>query len=176
MSELRQHDAITTDSDGRSLGESPEALAAFWAWFGDSKAVDDQGRPLVLYRLYDNLYSASIDAASQFDHWETRQTAPVYLRVQAPLSAVEDDEWARVAEVTRVRLDTLNPWDMLTEQTPARLAEHGYDGLRFADSIGDVDHESWLCVDEQQIHPIESMPSRVSKSAQVTSRGHAPSV
>ena len=37
------------NSDGRPIAGSPEALTAFWRWFGDSKVVDAQGRPVVVY-------------------------------------------------------------------------------------------------------------------------------
>jgi hypothetical protein len=39
----------TVNSDGRPIAPTPEAIANFWRWFGDSKVVDDQGRPLVAY-------------------------------------------------------------------------------------------------------------------------------
>lgn len=37
------------NSEGERINESAEALRNFWRWFGDSKVVDEQGRPLVLY-------------------------------------------------------------------------------------------------------------------------------
>jgi len=39
----------TRNSEGMPLAGSEEGVRAFWAWFGDSKVVDDQGRPLVVY-------------------------------------------------------------------------------------------------------------------------------
>ena len=37
------------NSEGRHIAKSAEALTNFWRWFGDSKVVDEQGRPLVVY-------------------------------------------------------------------------------------------------------------------------------
>lgn len=37
------------NSNGERIAKSAEALRNFWNWFGNSKAVDNQGRPLVLY-------------------------------------------------------------------------------------------------------------------------------
>lgn len=37
------------NSNGDRIAKSAEALTNFWRWFGDSKAVDNQGRPLVMY-------------------------------------------------------------------------------------------------------------------------------
>lgn len=37
------------NSEGQRIAKSKEALENFYHWFGDSKVVDEQGRPLVLY-------------------------------------------------------------------------------------------------------------------------------
>lgn len=37
------------NSNGERIAKSEQALRNFWNWFGDSKVVDDQGRPLVVY-------------------------------------------------------------------------------------------------------------------------------
>lgn len=37
------------NSKGERINKSAEALTNFWKWFGDSKVVDEQGRPLVVY-------------------------------------------------------------------------------------------------------------------------------
>lgn len=39
----------TKNSDGQPIAKSAEALRNFWNWFGDSKVVDKDGRPLVVY-------------------------------------------------------------------------------------------------------------------------------
>lgn len=39
----------TVNSEGQPLAQTEEGVRAFWAWFGDSKVVDAQGRPLVVY-------------------------------------------------------------------------------------------------------------------------------
>ncbi len=40
---------ITENSLGQPIADTPEKVANFWKWFGDSKAADSQGRPLVVY-------------------------------------------------------------------------------------------------------------------------------
>lgn len=37
------------NSEGKPIAYTTASLEAFWRWFGDSKVVDDQGRPLVVY-------------------------------------------------------------------------------------------------------------------------------
>jgi len=37
------------NNEGRRIAYTRQGLENFWRWFGDSKVVDDQGRPLVVY-------------------------------------------------------------------------------------------------------------------------------
>ena len=39
----------TVNSKGQPLAQTEEGVRAFWKWFGDSKVVDADGRPLVVY-------------------------------------------------------------------------------------------------------------------------------
>ena len=39
----------TTNSKGQPIAQTEEGVRAFWRWFGDSKVVDGEGRPLVVY-------------------------------------------------------------------------------------------------------------------------------
>ena len=39
----------TLNSQGKRIAQTDEAVRNFWKWFGDSKVVDEQGRPLVVY-------------------------------------------------------------------------------------------------------------------------------
>ncbi len=38
-----------TNSNGKPIHPTEEGTRAFWRWFGDSKVVDERGRPLVVY-------------------------------------------------------------------------------------------------------------------------------
>lgn len=40
----------TVNSAGNRIADTDEGLRNFWRWFGDSKVVDDEGRPRVVYR------------------------------------------------------------------------------------------------------------------------------
>jgi len=42
-------DRPTTNSNGQPIAQTEEAIRNFYKWFGDSRVVDDQGRPLVVY-------------------------------------------------------------------------------------------------------------------------------
>lgn len=39
----------TTDSEGRQIHPTQEGVEQFWRWFGKSKTVDSEGRPIVFY-------------------------------------------------------------------------------------------------------------------------------
>jgi hypothetical protein len=39
----------TTNSNGQPIAQTEEGLRNFWRWFGDSKVVDKDGKPLVVY-------------------------------------------------------------------------------------------------------------------------------
>jgi hypothetical protein len=39
----------TRNSEGRLIHDTLEGVANFWRWFGDSRVVDAEGRPLVVY-------------------------------------------------------------------------------------------------------------------------------
>jgi hypothetical protein len=42
-------DRPTRNSQGKNIHPTAEGVRNFWKWFGDSKVVDEQGRPLVVY-------------------------------------------------------------------------------------------------------------------------------
>lgn len=47
----------TTNSDGQSIADTDEALRNFWRWFGNSKVIDKNGRPLVVYHGTDKRFN-----------------------------------------------------------------------------------------------------------------------
>ena len=56
----------TVNSEGRPIHPTEEGVRNFWKWFGDSKVVDAQGRPLVVYhgtRADFSTFNKVVDAA-----------------------------------------------------------------------------------------------------------------
>ena len=43
-------DRPVENSEGNPIAQTEEGVRNFWKWFGDSKVVDAEGRPLVVYR------------------------------------------------------------------------------------------------------------------------------
>lgn len=54
----------TRNSNGKPIAQTEEGLRNFWRWFGDSKVVDEQGRPLVVYHGTKGNFD-TFDAAKQ---------------------------------------------------------------------------------------------------------------
>ena len=58
---INGQDRTVYNSNGDRIAKSKEALENFYKWFGDSKVVDKQGRPLVVYHGTDELNIETFD-------------------------------------------------------------------------------------------------------------------
>lgn len=63
----------TRNSEGMPLAGSVEGVRAFYKWFGDSKVVDDEGRPLVVYHGTQKAGFEAFDT-SNFSFFTNRET------------------------------------------------------------------------------------------------------
>jgi hypothetical protein len=90
---------ITTNSLGKRIAKTDEQIAAFWKWFGKSKVVDEQGRPLVVYHSTDtpwlvfderkarasSVFGKGIYLSTTGPHWGGGAVMPLYLKSKVPL-------------------------------------------------------------------------------------------
>lgn len=129
------------NSENERIAETKEELTNFWNWFGDSKAVDDQGRPLVVYHgargrknltELDPKFGENVNAVyaatnrSAALHWtdwgdySNKDLYPVYVRIINPLivNAKNKQFWA---------ID-FNGATVSTEDIVLYAQENGYDG------------------------------------------------
>lgn len=109
------------NSNGERIAESAEALRNFYNWFGDSKVVDEQGRPLVVYHgagtkfdtfrlisyyegMTDNpkmirpyaFFSSSKDVSKRFG----KEVYPVYLKIENPSEFNESGaNWNAISQI-----------------------------------------------------------------------------
>ena len=122
-------DRTVYNSEGERIAQSKEALENFYKWFGDSKVVDKQGRPLVVYHgtnaefyifnLGKNGYffTPDLDNAqiyaneAQFEKGGKKIVMPVYLNTEKPKELYSYDELRNI--------DVLN------------LKKQGYDGAYY---------------------------------------------
>lgn len=126
----------TRNNLGQQVAATKEAVEAFWRWFGDSKVVDEQGRPLVVYHgsgkkftEFDvekqgeaefgaGFYFTSMKDAAKF---YGNRVMPVYLtsKNQFDPGSLSDREWG--------------DWSELKESDPMGaqnyLIDLGYDGV-----------------------------------------------
>ena len=104
------------NSEGQRIAKSKEALENFYKWFGDSKVVDKQGRPLVVYhgslwnfdtfKQYNNDYNFTPDEKFAYNYAESKGIEqgidndtvvyPVYLKAQKPFDFENKDSLAEL--------------------------------------------------------------------------------
>lgn len=126
------------NSNGDRIANSKEALTNFWKWFGDSKVVDEQGRPLVVYHgtnaEFDTFDTKRIGKQDYgfygkgFYFTDTKGVAEDY----AKSSAFDEGE----PVVMPVYLSLKNPFFVeytndngISDEKHNRLKEQGYDGV-----------------------------------------------
>lgn len=94
----------TTNNLGKPIHPTTEGIANFWRWFGDSKVVDAEGKPLVVYHgtsanfaqfntAPDREMGAHFGSRKQSEgiqQKENSRTLPVYLHIQNPYEAQVD--------------------------------------------------------------------------------------
>lgn len=98
----------TKNSNGAPLASTEEGVRAFWSWFGDSKVVDDQGRPLVVYHGTDaKISKVNLKKGAQGLFWFSSDKAkiergdagaagrgnimPLYAKIESPADWGEYD-------------------------------------------------------------------------------------
>ena len=64
----------TLNSNGKRIAQTEKQVANFWRWFGDSKVVDDEGRPLVVYHGTNAEFGA-FETGHQRDSFDEPSTA-----------------------------------------------------------------------------------------------------
>jgi len=99
LSEIGLWDALGVPQNSEKLNESTELNDDFWKWFGNSKVVDSQGNPLVVYHgtKVDNIKVFKLNNTDKYpaiyftDSYEVASTyawaKPMrcYLRIEKPL-------------------------------------------------------------------------------------------
>jgi len=119
----------TTNSLGKQIHGTEEGVRNFWKWFGDSKVVDESGRPLVVYHgtvldkvqkpfdefnigelgvHFGNLEQANkranrFEMIKSIDHGTTPYIFDVYLKIENPVYSYSDTrDWSDGFELERV--------------------------------------------------------------------------
>jgi len=111
----------TTNSEGKPIYSTEEGVRNFWRWFGDSKVVDEKGRPLVVYHGTDKAFSkVNVKKGAQNVFWfssdkesilagesgaiSTNKIMPLYVRIENPANWKQYDNLG-ISEFSRDNLD-----------------------------------------------------------------------
>jgi hypothetical protein len=144
------------------ITQTAEQRRIFWRWFGDSKVVDEGGRPLVVYHGTDTEFdvfeisedigfhfgaqAAANDRISRAEMQEGR-ILPVYLSIQNPLRMPDLHTWgpqAVVSELIYLDIITEEQADKVEivdrAQVSAWLAAKGYDGIVYKNQTEGVNY------------------------------------
>ena len=104
------------NSGGRPIHVTDDGIRNFWRWFGDSKVVDDQGRPLVVYH----------GTTADFDAFDSKKQSQD--RGPGFWFTTDIDRAERYGVVKQVYLSIKNPGRMTGRTNAAYTA--GHDGAK----------------------------------------------
>lgn len=174
---LRKRRGENKDGVSMAVTETPE----FRAWFGDSKVVDENGKPLVVYhgtgvaetfnefRIGKDglgIHLGTAQAANEaFESTGTdsqhRRIYSAYVRIQNPIELPDLTFWEPKDVVTEVRKK--DPSIQFTESSHLgskfyrmedvvdALKHAGYDGVKYTNAHEDKGSVSWIAFDPRQI-------------------------
>ncbi|MCH2240946.1 MAG: hypothetical protein MK041_03210, partial [Aquabacterium sp.] len=112
------------NSAGQPIHPTQEGLRNFWRWFGDSKVVDEQGRPLVVYHGTDTEITA----------FDGRKTADGAFWFTADAQTLATGEAGAAASgfviPAYLRAEKLAGWDEYDDLTTDQLLAEGFDGVQ----------------------------------------------
>lgn len=121
----------TTNSDGNPIHSTEAGIRAFYEWFGESKLVDEQGRPKVynhstkeefnkFKKVYGGIYLTTGESTADeiFNRYGEGFTHEVYIKSENPFSAV----WKKMSEDDKKILKNIMN-DLFDENDIAELRE-----------------------------------------------------
>jgi hypothetical protein len=161
------------DAKGRLLAQGDFGKQqSFWRWFGDSKVVDEAGRPQPVYHATDadfTEFQRSEDIGFHFGpthaanvrarqaQLEDASIMPAYLRIEKPLRMPDLHTWApRDVAANLVSLDVITQeqadqaGEIGREQVRDWLAAKGYDGIVYENETEGGD-DSYIVFDSQSV-------------------------
>lgn len=108
------------NSENERIAETKEELTNFWNWFGDSKVVDSQGRPLVVYHGTDAEFDAFAENEAgiyfttdrTYAESEGPRIISAYMKINKPFEALYDEETITFDEMKAQGYDGMFITDM----------------------------------------------------------------
>ena len=156
------------NSLGRRIARTEEGLRAFYKWFGDSKVVDKQGRPLVVYHGGGrfNTFKYSYDGTYYFT--TNKEYAEKYAK-----DYIDEKGRKGLGELKSVYLSIKNPapQEVIDRNTLDQVIAQGYDGHIFEDVLSEKDDKIIRVFDPNQIKSVENRGSFSPESDNIYYQG-----
>lgn len=125
-------DKQTTNSNGEPIAKSKRSLEYFYNWFGDSKVVDEQGRPLVVYHgtstEFDTFRKGNIfttDNQEVASEYGSLGAMPLYIKLENPF--IVDAYGQSFGEIYNAE-GMKKAYKDLTKEDYKKLADTFFDG------------------------------------------------
>jgi hypothetical protein len=168
-----------------SQAESAARSEAFQKWFGDSKVVDENGAPLVLYHA--GTFNGHNDIPREGMHFGTEAASAERaedMRISqrdAIRSRGMNETPAEIA-TTPVYLNIKNPKRVSDQENAAgwareieRAKAEGYDGLVYKNEVEDAGSDSYVAFRPEQIKAVDNSGEWSSENPNIYHQGGEPS-
>ena len=160
------------NSSGERIAQSKEALQNFYNWFGDSKVVDEQGRPLVVYHgtnaEFDTFENQKVgdygkgfyfvDSKLKANEYAIKRggniTMPVYLSIKNPFIARSSSESQLRSDIGERFTNKGLP--IKKEKIQEILSKNGYDGVVIPIGEKPFGFDYYLSFNPNQIKSIDN--------------------
>ena len=143
----------TTNSEGKAIGKSFAEIYNFYRWFGDSKAVDEQGRPLVVYhgtsKDFEIFKNTNKRFRNKYDNYEVKDVRGFYFTPDIKSAEVYSQADEGTPNIKEVYLSLKKPKvynnyediAFITSEKVSELKKAGYDGAVYKDrgEFGETD-------------------------------------
>ena len=127
------------NSNGERIAKSKEALENFYRWFGDSKVVDEQGRPKVMYHGTPNAIYDTLRAGTYFT--DNKAYAEVYKSQGA--SSISYKKEAVKPDVYAVYIKMEKPFDTRNKEARDDFYKYYYQQMGMGTDLQESGLPDW---------------------------------
>lgn len=170
----------TRNSNGQLIHPTRKGIENFWKWFGDSKVVDKEGKPLVVYhgtnadfeefkfnRSYGSgdsqlyfgkgfYFTNDRESADSYSNYDSNKTMSVYLKIEEPYISKDSrhsNPWTQYSFRQDLGLSTtreIQPY-LMGKGHDGVIHESGEPNYSEKNGEGDVDYNEYVVFSPTQI-------------------------
>lgn len=144
------------NSNGDRIAKSKEALENFYKWFGDSKVVDKQGRPLVMYHNS----GAPREVLS-------REYARTSIEIQGIFFAPQSDpyqEYGPYEHEVYLKIENPADWKTAYQEHGIKLGEREDSGIKVREWLQDKGYDGVMLYEDGKLYELIAFESNQIKS------------